>query len=105
MAEKKFALGCDVGATKVSVSLGTQPGIIADRMVDRTHRMESPDEMISEISGMAHRMMDKNQLNISDCLGICFAFAGFTNSEEGVIITSPNIKGWRITPVRSMLEK
>ncbi|MBX8633225.1 MAG: ROK family protein [Candidatus Thermoplasmatota archaeon] len=105
MAEKKFALGCDVGATKVSVSLGTQPGIIADRMVDRTHRMESPDEMISEISGMAHRMMDKNQLNISDCLGICFAFAGFTNSEEGVIITSPNIKGWRRTPVRSMLEK
>ncbi|MBX8632242.1 MAG: ROK family protein [Thermoplasmata archaeon] len=104
MARGKFALGCDVGATKVSVSVGVEPGVILDRITDRTYRMRNPKDLVSELRRMIADITEKNNLDISDCMGLGVAFAGFTDSRNGVIVASPNLEGWDNTPLKQILQ-
>ena len=105
MTVGKFAVGCDVGATKVSVSVTGTPGVIDDRIVDMTHRMKRPSDLVSEVSANIDRLLESNGLNISGCMGLGVAFAGFVKSAEGVIVASPNLEGWNNTPLGAMLEE
>ena len=105
MTAGKFALGCDVGATKVSVSVTGTPGVIDDRIVDMTHRMKRPSDLVLEVSANIDRLLERNKLNISDCVGLGIAFAGFVRSAEGVVVAAPNLEGWNDTPLGDMLAK
>jgi glucokinase len=105
LADEKFALGCDVGATKVSISLGRKAGWIDDRIVDTTQRMRRPDELVSEVHTIIEKILKKNGLEISGCMGLGVAFAGFVKNAEGVIVAAPNLEGWNNTPLGAMLEE
>ena len=103
MAERKFALGCDVGATKVSVTVAGRPGVIDDRIVDTTHRMRKPSDLVMEVCANIDKLLERNGLNISGCIGLGVAICGFVRSREGVIVASPNLEGWSDTPLGDLL--
>jgi len=102
--ERSFALGCDVGATKVSVSITSVPGRIQDRIRDTTRRMMKPHDLANEVSALIARLLERNNVQIRECIGLGVAFAGFVRSSDGTVVFSPNIEGWNDTPLQSMLE-
>ncbi len=104
-SNRKFALACDIGATKVSLSLAYRPGEISDKLTDMTDRMKEPESLINELSGMISGMVEKNRLSMKNCMGLGVAFAGPVNGREGTVLYAPNIQGWENVPLRHLLEK
>ena len=87
----------------MSVSLSRRPGFIDDRIVDMTHRMRRPADLVSEVCANIGTLLDRNGLHISDCIGMGVAFAGFVRRSEGIVVASPNLEGWGDTPLADML--
>lgn len=104
ISKGKFALGCDVGATKVALTLAHKPGMIKDRVLDSTPRMQGPETLVAEVVSMAEKMLKRNGLSKTDCLGIGVAFAGPVDSRQGLVIHGTNIPGWDNIPLGSMLK-
>lgn len=100
---RKFALGCDIGATKVSLALAFSRGVIEERVVDSTRRMRKPESLVSEVSAMISSMLGRKGLSRSDCVGIGVAFAGPVSFTEGKVIYGTNIPGWDDIPLAGML--
>lgn len=100
---KRFALGCDIGATKISVTLGYTKGVVADRILDSTARMQNPDELVAELASMVNRLLKKNKLDARDCVGVGVAFAGPVESASGTVLVGTNLKGWVSVPLQKLL--
>ncbi|MEM3857350.1 MAG: ROK family protein [Thermoprotei archaeon] len=104
MSSRKYAIGCDVGATKISVSLSFQRGTIADRVISQSRTSYGPDGLIRQI-GLAYEELERrHSLSKEDCIGIGVAFAGFVRSVDGHVFFSPNMPGWTGASLRSLLQ-
>ncbi len=104
-SQRRFALGCDVGATKVSLSLGFTSGEVSDRITDTTHRMKEPETLVREVSSLVQRVVERNGLSIRNCIGLGVAFAGPVNGREGTVLYAPNIPGWDNIGLKKLLEQ
>lgn len=102
---RKFALGCDIGATKIALALAFERGTVKDRVVDLTMKVQGPEEMAVQLSSMIDELLGRNKISMDSCIGLGVAFAGLVNGREGRIIYAPNMGGWENVPLKSMLEK
>ena len=103
-SQRPFAFGCDVGATKIALTLGLEPGVIADRLVDSTDRVKGPEALIKSLVSMIRMMTEKNKLSMKNCLGLGVGFAGPVNGKMGMVIKGANIPGWENYPLREKLQ-
>lgn len=101
---RKFALGCDIGATKIALALAFEPGEVADRVQDLTRKIKSPEDMSVQLSLMIDELLGRNRLSMENCIGLGVAFAGPVNGREGRIIYAPNMAGWENVPLKNILE-
>lgn len=99
-----FALGCDIGATKISLALAFEPGKIVDRVLDLTKKVNGPEELTAQLSAMIGELLGRNKLSMANCVGLGIAFAGMVDASEGRVIYGPNLGGWENVPLKSMLE-
>lgn len=102
---RKYAIGCDVGATKISLTVAFEPGAIKDRIVDSTDRMKGPAALVKEVTAMVEEITGRNELSRADCLGVGVAFAGPVNRKKGTVIYGTNIPGWANVPLGHLLEE
>lgn len=83
-------IGFDIGGTKCSVSVGDYYNgklKITEKEIIPTDLSVSPYDMIEKLCEIAEKMTDdKKQVGIS-----C---GGPLNSEKGIIMSPPNLKGW-----------
>ena len=94
-----FALGIDVGGTKV---LG---GVVDDNgSIVKTARRDTPREggaaLTKTIADVAHDLMHEFQI---DAVGV--SAAGFISSDRKTMLATPNIAGWNGIRLTDQLEE
>jgi len=103
--ERKLILGVDLGGTKIATALANAQGEILARGYSSTPAQAGPDAVINSILATIEKTISSGEIDLSQLLGIGIAAAGIVDSDNGRVIFSPNLPGWREVPLRDAVEQ
>lgn len=102
---EKLILGVDIGGTKIAAAIVTEEGKITARGSGPTSAQAGPETVIDNIFAIIDKVI--SSANVAprqlSCIGI--AAAGIIDSENGKVIFSPHLPGWREVPLRDIVHK
>lgn len=99
-----YALGVDVGGTKVSVSLGSSQGKILAKEILPTQTGPGARATIEEIAATLRELKIRGGRDRRPSgIGVCIP--GPMNPQKGVVERSPHLRGWSGFPLKNFLEK
>lgn len=97
-----YSIGIDIGGMSIKIGIVDGQGKILD--VERFKTNLNPNNAILDMVQAIKELLNRNNLNKSDLLGIGIGCPGAVKSAEGVIDYLPNL-GWDNVDIRSMLKK
>jgi glucokinase len=87
----KYAIGVDLGGTKVKLGIVTAEGRIVKKIAVPTHANEGVDKSISQIIKGIKSLLKGNKKAIS---GIGIGAPGVVSLKKGTVENPPNLPGW-----------
>ncbi|HZJ87607.1 MAG TPA: ROK family protein [Sphaerochaeta sp.] len=93
-----YLLGVDLGGTKTSASLGTDAGVLLDKIVTPT--AATVEETLAAIYANLEQLLLKHKVSVA-AIGV--SSGGPLDSEAGVIQSPPNLPAWRDIPITKLL--
>lgn len=103
--EAKYFVGVNIGRCVITVVISDIYGEVIDNL--ECPMIENPgfEEVISLINELISSVIKKNEERVSEkVMGIGVSVSGIVNSNEGIVIHSPNLS-WQNADVRSAIEK
>ena len=97
---QKWAIGVDLGGTKIEVALVNADGQLSDRLRIPTQSEAGPDKIPEDITKTIHQLCDKHKDIAPSVIGI--GVAGQVEKNTGTIIFSPNL-GWQNVNLQELL--
>jgi glucokinase len=101
----KFAIGVDLGGTKISAALVNNKGDIKEYIKSPTNAQQGKDVVISRIKQTIHQLIEKSEINIDNVLGIGIGAPGPLDARTGIVYAAPNLPGWEGVPICSIIEE
>jgi glucokinase len=102
MGPENWAIGVDLGGTKVEVAVVDAAGRIHQRLKQPTEVQGGPDGITAEIAGMVRQVQAQGPASAP--LGVGVGVAGQIAAATGVVRFAPNLK-WREVPFREKLSQ
>ncbi len=100
----KYALGVDIGGTKVSITLGNSSGKILHKVVLPTQTGKNYSLGIKKIAQTLNSLKSKVQERKS-ILGIGVGIPGPMNPHTGIVEKSPHLHGWEGFNLKKFFKK
>ena len=101
----KYAIGIDIGGTKIGIALGDGRGkILAYREIATGIRSETQacvKELVFNLKSLVH----ESRISRKQILGIGVGCPGAVNTQKGILPRSPNLPGWAGLPLVKILSK
>lgn len=100
-----YSLGIDIGGTKCAVVLGKGeiPDNISNFIIDKikfpTNVNRGYNEITKEILSKADELLERNNVNNTELIGVGISCGGPLNSKKGVIMCPPNLPDWDNVPI------
>jgi len=105
MALKKALIGIDLGGSAVKAGLVTEDG----RVKEFKRYDLPPEKTVQQVIEIIKKAVDELSLRASkdgqNIIGTGIGAAGLINMERGIIVSSPNLPGWKDVPLKHLLEK
>jgi glucokinase len=96
--------GVDIGGTKCSIALIDENGNILDKIYTCAHVEKGEEGMVGMIADHVKELLQRNQVDQRDLPAIGVGCAGHIRHEDGVIITTSNLKGFNNYPLRDAMQ-
>ncbi|GEC90256.1 ROK family protein [Brevibacillus brevis] len=104
MAKEEYAIGLDLGGTKILAGLVDQDGrIIAQKQLP-TYAEEGERAVIERVLSATHDVLSASGIHPEKVRGVGIASAGVINSDSGEVIFASNL-GWRNVPIGLLIEQ
>jgi glucokinase len=97
---KRYAVGMDVGGTKIAAGLVDRGGRILHRFTSRTHSEHEPEFVIQAITQAYRALINGGGVNSADIEAIGLGFPGNINGAEGIVLGCSNLPSWDHIPLR-----
>jgi len=97
--------GVDLGGTKLTVGLIDQSGHALDKLTVYDHTNKPEELVVEQIALLIKKLVKNNGIVESDLMGIGIGVAGHLRFQDGVIITTSNLKGFKNYPLRERLQE
>lgn len=101
----KYAIGVDIGGTKISISLGTSSGRILIQREIPTQKGLKVKQSLRDIIHAIHEIIRSSGVSPKNILGIGVGIPGAVNTNKGIVPRSPNLPGWANMPLRKILTR
>jgi len=98
-----YAIGVDIGGTKTAVSLWTFDGSLKKK--DKFATEGSAETVIARITTTIERLIGDAEIGRNQVLAIGISCGGPLDSDQGLILSPPNLPGWDNIPVVRILEE
>jgi glucokinase len=98
-----FAIGIDVGGTKIAAGLVNRAGEILHRYTTRAHAEQQPDVVIRAIEEAYHHLVVESRIEVAEIEAVGLGFPGNTNGPAGIVLVSSNLPAWNHFPLRETL--
>jgi glucokinase len=102
---KKFILGLDIGGTKCVVVLGDEKMSIIDRIQFPTRARRGWKAVLKQLSETIDEITLRNRLKPHSILKAGVSCGGPLDSVKGLILSPPNLPGWKKVPIVRFLKK
>lgn len=100
---KPYAIGIDVGGTKIAAGLVNYQGQILQRFTTRAHSQQPPDMVIEAIEQAYRAVLAQSSVPAAEIEAVGLGFPGNTNGPAGVVLVSSNLPAWNHFPLRDIL--
>jgi glucokinase len=100
---KPFAIGIDVGGTKIAAGLVNHTGQILHRAASRAHAEAEPAVVIEEIVQVYRALVTKSGVSPADIEAVGLGFPGNTNGPAGIVLVCSNLPAWDHVPLRDIV--
>lgn len=89
---KKYAIGIDLGGTKILTALvDRQTGEVVDHVKKKTKKEKGPENIIRKIIESINELLENNHLKQDDISSIGIGAAGQNDRENCTLIAAPNL--------------
>ncbi len=103
--EKKYAIGVDLGGTKIGIAVVRKNGDIKEYIKTATNAQQGKDAVINEIKQNIHQIIRQSELSIDDILGIGIGVPGQLDPSIGIVHFAPNLPEWKELPLSRIIEE
>ncbi|HRZ66897.1 MAG TPA: ROK family protein [Candidatus Omnitrophota bacterium] len=101
---KKFAIGIDLGGTYTKLALVSPKGKIVERGRLSTADHPTRDGLLRAIVSGIDTLLKDARVPRSSVKGVGIGVPGLVDFSKGVVYDLTNVKGWKDTPVKRILE-
>ncbi len=102
---KPYAIGIDVGGTKIAAGLVNRAGKVLTRYNTQAHSEKKPEFVIEAIEQAYYAILEAGQVEAGQVEAVGLGFGGNTNGPAGVILISSNLPAWSNVPLRDIVAK
>ncbi len=102
---KPYAIGIDVGGTKIAAGLVNQAGEILYRYTTRAHSEKEPKFVIEAIEQACRAIIAETRLEPAQLEAVGLGFPGNTNGPAGVVLVCSNLPAWDHVPLRDIVSQ
>lgn len=95
----KRVIGVDVGGTGIklgAVEVNDSPELLADRVI-HGHASLPVEDVLRKVEEEIRRLLETAGWDAPDGIGV--GSAGLVHSQDGVVVTSPNLPRWKDAPI------
>jgi glucokinase len=102
--EAGYVVGADIGGTSLRLALAGMDGKVLDKWKVSTAGIRDPDVVVGLLQEGVDELLQQNRLSRTLLRAVAAGAPGVTNVEEGVVIATSYLMGWRNVPLRALLE-
>ena len=103
--KNKFAIGVDLGGTKIGCAIINYHGEILSNIKVPTYAEKGRDVTIERIKDTIYQNISVSKVDLDKIMGIGIGAPGPLDIKKGIINFAPNLPGWRDIPLRRILEE
>jgi glucokinase len=100
----QYVVGVDIGGTNLRLALADVTGTILGTHHVSTIGIRDANLVVSLISDGVEELFKKTDLPRNQLCSVAAGAPGVTNVEDGIVIATSYLMGWRDVPLRAMLE-
>ncbi len=102
--EAGYVVGADIGGTSLRLALADMDGKVVAKWKVSTAGIRDPHVVVELIHEGVEELLRKNGIERSLLRAVAAGAPGVTDVEEGVVIATSYLMGWRDVPLRALLE-
>jgi glucokinase len=102
--ETGYVVGVDIGGTNLRLALADMSGSVAGKWAVSTAGIRDPKMVVRLIEEGVDALFAEHRLPRSLLRGIAAGAPGVTDADEGIVIATSYLMGWRDVPLRALLE-
>lgn len=103
--EGGLVLGVDLGGTKTLCAVASRRGEIIGRDLRPTPAADGPEAGVQALLASMHGALAAAGVKPGDIVAIGLGVPGLLDVDAGVMLTSPNLPGWRDLPLRDIVQR
>jgi len=103
-ADSECVVGVDIGGTNLRLALADMNGNITARWFSSTTDSRTPDDIVELIRDGVTRLLEQTSTSSGALRAIAVGAPGMTNVDEGIVMATSYLLGWRDVPLRDLLE-
>ena len=100
-----YVAGADIGGTNLRLALADAEGAIAARWSASTTGIRDAESVVELISDGVQTMLDQVSAPAESLKSIAAGAPGPTNVDDGIVVATSYLMGWRNVPFRALLEE
>ena len=100
---KPYAIGIDVGGTKIAAGVLDRDMNILSVCVTKEHAGQSPAQVVEAMETVYRVALEDAHVHSNQLAGVGVSFAGHTHGREGIVLTSSNLPEWDHMPLRDVV--
>ena len=102
---RKYAIGVDLGGTKISIALVNKSGKVEQYLKTPTHAEQGREKIIARIKQGIEQVIKRRDFDIKKIAGIGIGVPGPVNHRKGIVHCAPNLPGWEEVPLVEIIKK
>jgi len=99
----QYAIGIDVGGTKIAAGIVDQDGRVISSYGTRAHSEKEPEHVIAAIEDACRVLLGRGLVDPGAVAGAGVGFAGTVDLRRGFVLRSSNLPAWDHVPLRDIL--
>jgi glucokinase len=99
----KYAIGIDVGGTKIAAGVVDSQGNLLTRFYSRAHTGHPPALVLDGIAEAFHAVLAQSGIPRTAIDGVGIGCAGHIHHANGIVIACSNLPNWNNVPLRDMV--
>ena len=102
--DRGFVIGVDIGGTNLRLALASYSGTIVGRWACSAAGIREPQAIVRLICEGVDALVLERGCLASDLMAIAAGAPGITDTDNGVVLATSYLMGWKDVPLRDLLE-